>query len=214
MKKNGLHLLVLLCVFWTGSATAAPIFFDLTLFEDAPGSEVWMGVFTVDSADIDALPSDGRSFNPAVTSMFIGIGGIEFDIAPGGAIGTDPVRAVGIDGVIVGLTNNFGAPDPFLSSSTQGASLFFNTAGGLPFDWTARDATGSVFARGDVRDPPYSIAESPVSIPSPTTFVLVALALVLCGRHAHSTRQTPKPLGGSCIRYHSRYVPRGLEPCS
>ena len=149
-------------------AFAAPVFFGLTLFEDTPGNTSYSGVFTVDSADINALPATGLSFTSQVTSISIDIAGNLFDTTPASVV------AAANDGVITGILNTSSASS-FSASASPGLSLHLRSSNGFPFDWVVSDASGVL--RSGSGSNSYSI--TPVSsVPLPPALWLFGTGLL------------------------------------
>ncbi|WP_198244063.1 hypothetical protein [methane-oxidizing endosymbiont of Gigantopelta aegis] len=166
MKLHKLIFFIFLLIFYSGRLFSAPVLFDLTLFEDNPGNASYSGIFTIDSADLAALPPTGLSFSSRITSIEIDISGILFDITP------SLVFAGANDGIISGITNINN--DGFLSSSHSNFSLFFRTSAGFPFDWVVSDNSGIV--RGGAGSGSYLVSERVIS--EPAAIWLFSLGLI------------------------------------
>ncbi len=167
MKIYRAALFSFFLMLYSAGSFALPVLFDLTVIEDSPGNDRYSGVFTVDSADISALPSTGLSFNALVTSIEINIAGILFDTTPNDA------RAPANDGMITGILN--AARNGFTSSANPGLTLFFRTSGGSPFDWVVNDNNGIVRSGSGTES--YSVIQL-TSVPVPAAIWLLGSGLI------------------------------------
>lgn len=157
-------------------ALAVPLLFTLTLTEDTPVPSIHAGTFTVDPADVAALPPTGTAFSPRVTSIDILIAGIGFDVTPAADGGPRAPAADGQASGITGITTNFGSGG-FTSSLNPGWAFEIHTRNGLPTNWAVSlnaviQHSGGIV--GDNTRPGYAIA----AVPEPATASLVVLAIM------------------------------------
>ena len=144
-------------------ASAVPVPFEIHLVDDTGNSH--NGVFTVDSASVDVISPDGITLM-TLGSLAIDIDGIFFDI-----LASPAPLTIALDGQVVGI-----GADLFASAS-PGFALHFDLSRFLPNGWFVTNPAGDRIVTGGA----YTVNPAVVAVAEPTTFALIAGALIVLG---------------------------------